>query len=194
MRLFRAVAAFVVAVVIGGGLAACSAPEPEPALGFFVIGDARSMADGGPAWPALIGEDGSHAAVVVDAVVGSGYLTASPEAVRDRIAVASSQPVVILALGAGDGGAREAPENVLRSAIVDGIGAAVATGARVVVLPPLVPGGDPMVASLIREVAAAEGAEFVDVTVPPASVFDDGVGGLSAEGHRLVADELARQF
>ena len=175
----------LVALSAAMALAACTpASEQAAPAGVVVIGDQASTAVVGPSWPQLIEADGGIR-VTVDAVADSGYLTASPGSVGDRVAAQSGR-VVVLALGAADL-TRGAQDEALAAAVAQGVGAAVGTGARVLVLSPLVPGGGGPQAGVISRAAREAGAEYVDVAIPAdPSLIGDG-GTLSPEGSRFVA-------
>lgn len=181
----RAVVATVVVLSAVMALAACT-PVSKQAVpaGVVVIGDQASTTAVGPSWPQLIEADGGIRATV-DAVADSGYLTASPGSVGDRVAAQSGR-VVVIALGAADL-TRGAQDEALASAVTQGVGAAVGSGARVLVLSPLVPGGGGPQADVIARAAREAGAQYVDVALPPdPSLIGDG-GTLSPEGSRFVA-------
>ena len=181
----RAVVAKVVALTAAMALAACTpASEQAAPPGVVVIGDQASTAVVGPSWPQLLeADDGIRA--TVDAVADSGYLTASPGSVGDRVAAQSGR-VVVIALGAADL-TRGAQDEALASAVAQGVGAAVGSGAQVLVLSPLVPGGGGPQADVIARAAREAGAQYVDVALPPdPSLIGDG-GTLSPDGSRFVA-------
>lgn len=181
----RGLAAALVALSAAMALAACTPTSEQAApAGVVVIGDQASTAVVGPSWPQLIEADGGIR-VTVDAVADSGYLTASPGSVGDRVAAQSGR-VVVIALGAADL-TRGAQDEALASAVTQGVGAAVGSGARVLVLSPLVPGGGGPQADVISRAAREAGAQYVDVALPPdPSLIGDG-GTLSPEGSRFVA-------
>ena len=187
----RRAAVLVALVAVCVGLTACSTTETPSQSTVAIVGDATSTSTAGPAWPQILqADDGVRS--TVDAVAGSGYLTASPHAVSDRVEKLSAATIVI-ALGASDV-SQASSDETLSAAVTQAVGAASATGARVIVLSPLIPGGGGRQADVISLAARAAGAEYVDVALPPDPSFAGADGALSMAGNQFVAAALAPVF
>lgn len=188
----RTILAVLVGVVALMNTACTASTVDDPERRVLVIGDEYSSPTEGPAWPDLLGAETGWD-VHTDVVPGSGYTTASPASVRDRIAAAEPADTVIIALGVEDE-KRQPPDAVIEASVRDAVTAVRASEAvtRVYVLGPLAPGhGASAVSAGIAAAAQEAGAMVLPVGVPAATDFT-GEGGLSAEGHRFVTDVLVR--
>jgi hypothetical protein len=157
------VTAFVVASLGLASLGGCVAAPPPVVESVLVVADEMSQPTDAPSWTDRVVEL-SGTTVNVDAIAGSGWLTASPQSVADRIA-GQQADVVVLALGATD--VLLAVDDQIREIVVrDGVAAATATGGRVFVLPPLVPAGTGQSAAwsqVIATVCSELGAIYLPV-------------------------------
>lgn len=173
-----------------GGCGGSSSPGEDSGVGggtVLLVGDEYSSG-AGRAWPQMLD---STPRITTDTKSGSGYLTASPSSVRDRLSTVKGEGTIILAMGAHDLGAG-APESIIRGAVRDALEAAEASSSRVLVLPPL----DPAAAGsrratelegILREESASVGAEYVDVELRPAAAAQSGLGSV---GSQAVADAV----
>lgn len=183
----------VIATLALGGCGAGSSGDDTAGAGgtVLVVGDEFS---GGTerAWPQLLD---STPRLDTDIEDGSGYLTASPSSVRDRLSAVEGEGTIILALGAHDLDA-DAPEAITRSAVRDALTVAQASAGRVLVLPPLDPAasGSSRAAELegiLREESASAGAEYVEVELGPTGAAGAGAqSGLGSVGSQAVADAV----
>lgn len=167
-RALTVVSSLVVAMFAAFVFAACSSAAPAPPSGaasIVVITDSvgdQIAAD----LERILGRS-----VDRDAVPESGYLSASPAAVADRVTDApTSTTVFVLALGAADVNSA-APADIRDAAIAQALAAASARAGQVVVLAPLVPTGSESSEwrAALRDAAVQFGAVYLDVDVPAAA-------------------------
>ena len=157
--------ALVVAALASLALAACSTAAPAVTAG---AGSVAVITDSVGEKIAVDVKQALAQTVNVDAVAESGYLSASPGAVTDRVMSApESTTVLVLALGAADVNSA-APEEIRNAAIGQALAAASARADRVVVLAPLTPRGTGAAEwrAALRDAAAQFGAAYIDADFP----------------------------
>ena len=156
--------------VLALALTACGAAEPAVAgQRVLVITDERG-GDAGSAWYDLVRREPGLQAQI-DAVAGSGYLTASPSSVADRAAAAGGQfDAVVLALGGNDV-TTTLPTEVREALVRDAMSASARYAPRVIVLPPFGVTAADLDAwdETLRTAATQTGATFTPIDLPAGS-------------------------